>query len=430
MNKIKMSIMSILPAALLVPGMALAEEAPKLDSGDTAWVITATALVLLMTLPGLALFYGGMVRKKNVLSVCMQTIGLAALMSVLWVVCGYSLAFSDGNAFIGGLSKAFLSGIGYDTLSGTIPETVFVTFQMTFAIITPVLIIGAFAERMKFSAVMLFMGVWVLAVYAPITHWVWGGGFLADAGTLDFAGGTVVHINAGVAGLVCALVLGKRVGFPREAMLPHNLTLTLIGASLLWVGWFGFNAGSELAADGTAGMAMLVTQVATAMAVLAWTFAEWIVYKKPSLLGACSGAVAGLVAITPASGFVGPIGALVIGAAAGIVCFWAVASLKKMLGYDDSLDAFGIHAMGGIIGAMLTGVFVSSSFGGAGFAEGVTMGHQLMVQAKAVLFTIVYDAAVTFVILKVIDMLVGLRVAEDEEREGLDITQHGEQVYE
>jgi len=430
MNKIKMSIMSLLPTILLMPGMALAEETPKLDSGDTAWMITATALVLLMTLPGLALFYGGMVRKKNVLSVCMQTIGIAALMSVLWVVCGYSLAFSDGNAFIGGLSKAFLSGVGYDTLSGTIPETVFVTFQMTFAIITPVLIIGAFAERMKFSAVMLFMGVWVLAVYAPVTHWVWGGGFLQNAGTLDFAGGTVVHINAGVAGLVCALVLGKRVGFPKEAMLPHNLTLTLIGASLLWVGWFGFNAGSELAADGTAGMAMLVTQVATAMAVLAWTFAEWIVYKKPSLLGACSGAVAGLVAITPASGFVGPIGALAIGAAAGIVCFWAVASLKKMLGYDDSLDAFGIHAMGGIIGALLTGVFVSSSFGGAGFADGVTMGHQLMVQAKAVLFTIAYDAAVTFVILKVIDMVVGLRVAEDEEREGLDITQHGEQVYE
>jgi len=430
MNKIKMLIMGILPAALLVPGMALAEETPKLDSGDTAWMITATALVLLMTLPGLALFYGGMVRKKNVLSVCMQTIGIAALMSVLWVVCGYSLAFSDGNAFIGGLSKAFLSGVGYGTLSGTIPETVFVTFQMTFAIITPVLIIGAFAERMKFSAVMLFMGVWVLAVYAPVTHWVWGGGFLQNAGTLDFAGGTVVHINAGVAGLVCALVLGKRVGFPKEAMLPHNLTLTLIGASLLWVGWFGFNAGSELAADGTAGMAMLVTQIATAMAVLAWTFAEWIVYKKPSLLGACSGAVAGLVTITPASGFVGPIGALAIGAAAGIVCFWAVASLKKMLGYDDSLDAFGIHAMGGIIGALLTGVFVSSSFGGAGFAEGVTMGHQLMVQAKAVLFTIVYDAAATFVILKLIDMIIGLRVAEDEEREGLDITQHGEQVYE
>jgi len=430
MNKIKKLLMSLLPVALLMPGMALAEEAPKLDSGDTAWMITATALVLLMTLPGLALFYGGMVRKKNVLSVCMQTIGIAALMSVLWIVCGYSLAFADGNAFIGGLSKAFLSGVGYGTLSGTIPETVFVTFQMTFAIITPVLIIGAFAERMKFSAVMLFMGIWVLAVYAPVTHWVWGGGFLGDAGTLDFAGGTVVHINAGIAGLVCALVLGKRVGFPREAMLPHNLTLTLIGASLLWVGWFGFNAGSELAADGTAGMAMLVTQVATAMAVLSWTFVEWIVFKKPSLLGACSGAVAGLVAITPASGFVGPIGALAIGAAAGVVCFWAVASLKKMLGYDDSLDAFGIHAMGGIIGAMLTGVFVSSSFGGAGFAEGVTMGHQLMVQAKAVLFTIVYDTVATFVILKVIDVIVGLRVSEEQEREGLDITQHGEQVYE
>ena len=430
MNKIKMSIMGILPVALLVPGIALAEDAPKLDSGDTAWMITATALVLLMTLPGLALFYGGMVRKKNVLSVCMQTIGIAALISVLWVVCGYSLAFADGNAFIGGLSKAFLNGVGYGTLSGTIPETVFVTFQMTFAIITPVLIIGAFAERMKFSAVMLFMGIWVLAVYAPVAHWVWGGGFLQNAGTLDFAGGTVVHINAGVAGLVCALVLGKRVGFPKESMLPHNLTLTMIGVSLLWVGWFGFNAGSELAADGTAGMAMLVTQVATAMAVLTWTFAEWIVYRKPSLLGACSGAVAGLVAITPASGFVGPIGALAVGAAAGIVCFWAVASLKKRLGYDDSLDAFGVHAMGGIVGAILTGVFVSSSFGGAGFAEGVTMGHQLAVQVKAVLCTVVYDAVATFVILKVIDMVVGLRVAEDDEREGLDITQHGEQVYE
>jgi len=430
MNKIKMSIMGILPVALFVPGIALAEDAPKLDSGDTAWMITATALVLLMTLPGLALFYGGMVRKKNVLSVCMQTIGIAALISVLWVVCGYSLAFADGNAFIGGLSKAFLNGVGYGTLSGTIPETVFVTFQMTFAIITPVLIIGAFAERMKFSAVMLFMGIWVLAVYAPVAHWVWGGGFLQNAGTLDFAGGTVVHINAGVAGLVCALVLGKRVGFPKESMLPHNLTLTMIGVSLLWVGWFGFNAGSELAADGTAGMAMLVTQVATAMAVLTWTFAEWIVYRKPSLLGACSGAVAGLVAITPASGFVGPIGALAVGAAAGIVCFWAVASLKKRLGYDDSLDAFGVHAMGGIVGAILTGVFVSSSFGGAGFAEGVTMGHQLAVQVKAVLCTVVYDAVATFVILKVIDMVIGLRVAEDEEREGLDITQHGEQVYE
>ncbi|OIQ01832.1 MAG: ammonia channel protein [Zetaproteobacteria bacterium CG06_land_8_20_14_3_00_59_53] len=430
MRKLFKKTMGFMPAALLTPALALAEDVPTLDSGNTAWMITATALVLLMTLPGLALFYGGMVRKKNVLSVCMQTITIAALMSVLWVVCGYSMAFAEGNAFVGGLSKAFFSGVGVDSISGTIPETVFATFQMTFAIITPVLIIGAFAERMKFTAILAFMTAWVLAVYAPVTHWVWGGGFLAEAGTLDFAGGTVVHINAGVAGLVCALVLGKRIGYPKEGLMPHNLTLTMIGAALLWVGWFGFNAGSELAADGTAGMAMLVTQVATAMAVLAWTFAEWVVYKRPSLLGACSGAVAGLVAITPASGFVGPMGALAIGLVAGLVCFWAVTSLKKMLGYDDSLDAFGVHAMGGIVGAMLTGVFVSSSFGGAGFAEGVTMAHQLAVQGEAVLYTIVYDAVVTFVILKLIDMVIGLRVTEEEERQGLDITQHGEQVYE
>jgi len=420
----------LLPLLLLTPTLALADDAATLNSGDTAWMITATALVLLMTLPGLALFYGGMVRKKNILSMCMQTIAIASLMSVLWVVCGYSLAFGEGSAFIGGLGKAFFSGVGYDTLSGTIPETVFATFQMTFAIITPVLIIGAFAERMKFSAVMLFTALWVLAVYSPICHWVWGGGFLADMGTLDFAGGTVVHINAGVAGLVCALVLGKRVGFPKEAMLPHNLTLTLIGAALLWVGWFGFNAGSELAADGTAGMALLVTQVAAATAVLAWSAAEWLRYGKASLLGACSGAVAGLVAITPASGFVGPIGALAIGAAAGVICFWAVANLKRAMGYDDSLDAFGVHAVGGIVGALLTGVFVSASLGGAGFAEGMNMGSQLLVQAEAIGATIVYDAIVTFIILKVIDALIGLRVAEDEEREGLDITQHGEQVYE
>ena len=423
------SALALLPM-LLTPTLALADDAPKLNAGDTAWMITATALVLLMTLPGLALFYGGMVRKKNVLSICMQAIAIASLMSVLWVVCGYSLAFADGSAFIGGLSKAFFAGVGYDTLSGTIPESVFATFQMTFAIITPVLIIGAFAERMKFAAVMLFTAIWVLAVYAPICHWVWGGGFLGDLGTLDFAGGTVVHINAGVAGLVCALVLGKRVGFPREPMLPHNLTLTLIGTGLLWVGWFGFNAGSELAADGTAGMALLVTQVATAMAVLAWSAAEWMRFGKPSLLGACSGAVAGLVAITPASGFVGPIGALAIGLAAGVVCFWAVSSLKKALGYDDSLDAFGVHAVGGIVGALLTGVFVSSSFGGAGFADGMGTISQVVVQAEAVGATIIYDVIVTFVILKVIDALIGLRVAEDDEREGLDITQHGEQVYE
>ncbi len=428
MSKLFTRMGLLAPAALLTPGMAMAED--KLNPGDTAWMITATALVLLMTLPGLALFYGGMVRKKNVLSLCMQAIAIASLMSVLWVVAGYSLAFGTGNAFIGDLSKAFFTGVGYETLSGSIPETVFATFQMTFAIITPVLIIGAFAERMKFSAVLWFTGIWVLAVYSPITHWVWGGGFLGSAGALDFAGGTVVHINAGVAGLVCALVLGKRIGYPHEAILPHNLTLTMIGASLLWVGWFGFNAGSELAADGTAGMAMLVTQLATATAVLAWTFAEWIAFRKPSLLGACSGAVAGLVAITPASGFVGPIGALAIGAAAGVICFWAVAYLKKALGYDDSLDAFGVHAIGGIVGAMLTGVFVSSSFGGAGFAEGMNMGGQLVVQAKAIGATIAYDAVVTFIILKLIDVVIGLRVTQDEEREGLDIAQHGEQVYE
>jgi len=418
----------ILPPALLVPNLAFAEG--KLDTGNTAWMLTSTTLVLLMTLPGLALFYGGMVRKKNVLSVAMQSISMAALVSVLWVVCGYSLAFGTGNNYIGDLSKAFFVGVGYSAMSGTIPETVFATFQMTFAIITPVLIIGAFAERMKFSAVMLFTAVWTLAVYAPICHWVWGGGFLEHAGTLDFAGGTVVHINAGVAGLVCALVLGKRVGYPKEPMLPHNLVYTLIGAGLLWVGWFGFNAGSELAADGTAGMAMLVTQVATAMAVLAWMFAEWVVFKKPSLLGACSGAVAGLVAITPASGFVGPVGGLGIGMAAGLVCFWSVAFMKRKLGYDDSLDAFGVHGVGGMVGAVLTGVFVSAGFGGAGLAKGMTIGSQVIVQFEAIGVTIGYCAVVTFVILKLIDMVIGLRIEHDEEREGLDITQHGEQVYE
>jgi Amt family ammonium transporter len=426
MKNIMSRIGLMLPLALLMPGMAFAED--TLNSGDTAWMITATALVLLMTLPGLALFYGGMVRKKNVLSMCMQTIAIASLMSVLWVVLGYSLAFGEGTAFIGGLGKAFFSGVGYDTLSGSIPETVFATFQMTFAIITPVLIIGAFAERMKFSAVMLFTGIWVLAVYAPVCHWVWGGGFLGDMGTLDFAGGTVVHINAGIAGLVCAIVLGKRTGYPKEAMMPHNLVLTTIGAALLWVGWFGFNAGSELAADGTAGMALLVTQVATATAVLAWCVAEYLVFKKASLLGACSGAVAGLVAITPASGFVGPIGALAIGLAAGILCFCAVAFMKKALGYDDSLDAFGVHGIGGIVGAILTGVFVSTSFGGAGFAEGMSMGSQVFVQLKAILATIIYCGIVTFIILKLIDAVVGLRVDEEAEREGLDITSHGEQV--
>ena len=421
---------AVTAGVLLVPGVALADSKPTLDSGNTAWMIAATALVLLMTLPGLGLFYGGMVRKKNVLSVVMQMIVITSVTTVLWVVCGYSLAFSEGSGYIGGLSKAFFSGVGYDAISGSIPETVFATFQMTFAIITPALIVGAFAERMKFSAMLIFMSIWGLAVYSPIAHWVWGGGWLGGMGTLDFAGGTVVHINAGIAGLVSALVLGKRVGYPKEAMMPHNLVLTLIGTGLLWVGWFGFNAGSELAADGTAGMALLVTQVATAMASLTWMFCEWIMFKKPSLLGACSGAVAGLVAITPASGFVGPIGALAIGIACGVGCFVMVAYVKRAIGYDDSLDAFGVHAIGGIIGAMMTGIFVDASFGGAGFAKGVTMGHQLMVQATACGATIVYDAVVTFIILKVLDVVMGLRVSEEEEVQGLDITQHGEQVYE
>jgi len=428
-GEVKLLRMFFLLAVLLMPGIALADSA-KLNSGDTAWMITATALVLLMTVPGLALFYGGMVRKKNVLSVCMQAISVTGLVSVLWVIAGYSLAFGGGGAYVGDLSKAFLAGVGVDSLSGTIPETVFAMFQMTFAIITPVLIVGAFAERMKFSAMLAFMGIWVLAVYAPVCHWVWGGGFLGNAGALDFAGGTVVHINAGVSGLVITLVLGKRIGFPKEAMLPHNLILTMVGASLLWVGWFGFNAGSELAADGTAGMAMLVTQIAAAMAVLAWTFAEWIVYKKPSLLGACSGAVAGLVTITPASGFVGPVGALAIGLAAGLVCFWSVAFLKKAMGYDDSLDAFGVHAIGGIVGALLTGVFCAKSLGGTGFSDHATsIGGQLVIQAEAVLATIIYDVVATFIILKILDAIIGLRVSSDEEIGGLDITQHGEQVY-
>jgi len=413
-------------AALLLP--ALAHAADQLNAGDTAWMITATALVLMMTLPGLALFYGGMVRKKNVLSVGMQIFTIASLATVLWVIAGYSLAFGEGNEFIGDLSKAFFKGVGVDALSGSIPESVFATFQMTFAIITPALIVGAFVERMRFAAAISFAALWGLVVYAPICHWVWGGGWLGDLGALDFAGGTVVHINAGVAGLVAALVVGPRLGYPREQFLPHNLVLTLIGASLLWVGWFGFNAGSELAADGTAGMALLVTQVATAAAVLGWVLAEWIVFRKPSLLGACSGAVAGLVAITPASGFVGPVGALVIGVLAGIVCFWAVAVLKRKLGYDDALDAFGVHAIGGIVGALLTGIFAAKALGGAGLAEGMTIAKQLGIQATAVLATIVYDAAASFVLLKLIDATIGLRVSEEDERTGLDLAEHGEQV--
>jgi Amt family ammonium transporter len=425
-------IWATLLGAMLLPSLALADEAPTLSAGDTAWMLTATALVLLMSIPGLALFYAGMVRSKNVLSVLMQVFAITSLISIVWMVVGYSMAFEDGgsmNAYVGGLSKAFLKGVGFDSLSGTIPETVFMTFQMTFAIITPALIVGAFAERMKFSAMLWFMGLWVIIVYAPITHWVWGGGWLADKGILDFAGGTVVHINAGIAGLMAALVLGKRKGYPSTPMPPHNLSFTLMGASMLWVGWFGFNAGSELAADTTAGMAMAVTQIATAMAALAWMFAEWISHGKPSVLGIASGAVAGLVAITPASGTAGPMGALVIGAAAGVGCFLASTKLKRALGYDDSLDAFGVHAIGGIIGALLTGIFADASLGGVGLADGVTIGQQFGVQVIGVLATLIYTGVVTFILLKIIDMVIGLRVTEEQEQEGLDIVLHDEKGY-
>jgi ammonium transporter, Amt family len=420
------------PAA--APAPAPAAEAPKLDTGATAWMLSSTALVLLMTIPGLALFYGGMVRKKNVLDTMMQSFAITSLVTVIWMVAGYSIAFDTTGmekgvtnfySFFGSLNKLFLSGMNMDSMTASIPESVFMTFQMTFAIITPALICGAFVDRMKFSTMLVFIALWSLLVYSPIAHMVWSGdgGFLWDMGVLDFAGGTVVHINAGVAGLITALVLGPRLGYGKETMAPHNLTLTIMGAAMLWVGWFGFNAGSAVAADGRAGMAMAVTQIATGTAALSWMFAEWVFKGKPSVLGIASGAVAGLVAITPASGFVGPVGALVIGVAAGVICFWAATSLKKMLGYDDSLDAFGVHAIGGIVGALLTGIFAVESIGGTAGSMG-----QLMIQAKGVGITIVYTAVATFIILKVLDMVMGLRVTEEQEREGLDIALHGERV--
>jgi ammonium transporter, Amt family len=416
-------------AAPAADAAAPAAEEPKMDTGSTAWMITATVLVILMTVPGLALFYGGLVRTKNMLSVLMQVFVTFSLLSVLWVCLGYSLAFSEGNAIFGGLSKAFLSGVTPDSINGVIPEYVFLTFQLTFASITPALIVGGFAERIKFSAVLWFMALWLLLVYAPIAHMVWGGGYLATLGAKDFAGGTVVHINAGIAALVGCLVLGKRIGYGKEAMPPHSLTMTMIGASLLWVGWFGFNVGSELAVDGVAGLVLVNTQVATAAAVLGWMFIEWMVKGKPSMLGAASGAVAGLVAITPACGFVGPMGAIILGIIAGVVCFWAVTSLKRMFGYDDSLDVFGVHGIGGIVGAILTGVLMSKDLGGVGYAEGVTMGGQLWNQIVAVAVTIVWCGIISLILYKIIDMVIGLRVTEDKEREGLDITEHGETAY-
>ncbi len=418
------------PAADAAPTKPFLVGTDKINSGDTAWMLTSTALVLFMTIPGLALFYGGMVRKKNVLATLMQSFAICSLVTVIWIVLGYSLAFMPGSEWLGGLSRFMLNGMLYQNeakkvmvhhAATSIPESVYMMFQMTFAIITPALIAGAFAERMKFSAMLWFMGIWSLVVYSPIAHWVWEpGGWLAGKGVLDFAGGTVVHINAGIAGLAAALVMGKRVGYGKEPMAPHNLVLTLVGASMLWVGWFGFNAGSAVAADGRAGMAMTVTQIATAAAALAWMFAEWMAKGKPSVLGIASGAVAGLVAITPASGFVGAGGALAIGIAAGVICFWAATSLKHMLGYDDSLDAFGVHCVGGVVGALLTGVFNVKEISGADAS--------LATQALGVSVTLIYGFVVSFIILKVIDMVIGLRVTEEEEREGLDLALHGERV--
>ncbi|MDM1765139.1 MULTISPECIES: ammonium transporter [Acinetobacter] len=411
----------ITPAA---PVEATAE--PTLNTGDTAWILVSTALVLLMTIPGLALFYGGMVRKKNVLSTMAHSLMAAAIVSLVWVVVGYSLAFSGGNAFIGNLDKAMLSGITTDALSGSIPEILFVIFQMTFAIITVAIISGSIAERMKFSAYIAFITVWVIIVYAPIAHWVWGGGWLMNDGALDFAGGTVVHINSGVAGLVTAYLLGKRIGLGKESMAPHNLTLTVLGASLIWVGWFGFNGGSALGANGSAAYALVTTQVAAAAAAISWLLVEKIVRGKASVLGGASGAVAGLVVITPAAGFVTVSGALIMGLIGGVVCFWGISGLKRLLKADDSLDAFGLHGVGGIVGAILTAVFASEFI--MGEKVPTNMLHQLWVQVEGVLATIAYSAVMTFIILKVIDLVIGIRVGTDDERMGLDLSQHGERI--
>ena len=424
---------AVLAVGLLLPAGVLAEEA-TLNGGDTAWILTSTALVLFMTLPGLALFYGGLVRSKNVLSVLMQCFAIAGLVSILWLLVGYSLAFGEGNAYIGDFSKVLLAGIGKDTLSGTIPEALFMAFQMTFAIITPALVVGGFAERMKFSAMLLFSAIWLLAVYVPVTHWVWGGGWLGAMGLYDFAGGTVVHITAGVAAIVAAVVMGPRKGFPTTAMPPHNMTMTVTGAGMLWVGWFGFNGGSALAADGAAAMALLVTHISAAVGAMTWMIIEWIKFGKPSALGAVTGMVAGLGTITPASGFVGPGGALIIGLLAGSVCFTGTMFIKRVLKIDDSLDVFPVHGIGGMLGTFLAGVFSSTALGvfsGYGFADGVeSMGGQVSVQLTGIVATVVFTAVATFVILKVVRVVTGgLRVGDEQEIEGLDIVLHEERGY-
>ncbi len=416
-------------ALFLLPQLVFAQD---IDSGDTSWIMTSTALVLFMSLPGLALFYGGLVRAKNVLSVLTQCFAIACVVSVLWVLYGYSLAFGDGggmNGWIGGLSNVFLSDVTRNSISGTLPETTFVMFQMTFAIITPALIVGGFAERMKFSAMLLFSVLWSTLVYLPICHWVWGGGWLAEMGLLDFAGGTVVHITAGVAAIVAAVVLGNRKGFPGTPMMPHNMTMTLTGAGMLWVGWFGFNGGSAVAANSDAGMAILVTHISAACGALTWSAIEWIRYGKPSALGIVTGMVAGLGTITPASGFVGPAAAMFIGISAGFVCFQATVFIKRTLKIDDSLDVFPVHGVGGILGTFLAGIFVASGFGGSGLAEGVTMSEQVGVQLIGILATLIWTAVISFGLLKLVDRMVGLRVSEEQETQGLDITQHEERGY-
>ncbi len=419
----------LLLGLLLLPGVAMAGE---LNQANTAWVLTSTALVLFMTLPGLSLFYAGLVRSKNALSVLMQCFAITCIVSILWLAGVYSFIFSDGGELqkiIGGGSKIFMPDLGVNSLVGDIPETVFFMFQMTFAIITPALIVGAFAERMKFSAMLWFSTLWLIVVYMPVCHWIWGGGWLADLGVMDFAGGIVIHVNAGVAALVTALVLGKRKGFPTTAMPPHNMPMVVTGAGMLWVGWFGFNAGSALTADGAAGMAMLVTHIGASAGALTWMFIEWMKFGKPSVLGIVTGMVAGLGTITPASGFVGPAGALAIGVTAGIVCFYATQYVKRVLIIDDSLDVFPVHGVGGVIGSLLTGVFAASCLGGLGLAEGVSIMDQVSVQALAIVVTIVWSAVFSYLILKIIDKLIGLRVSGDEEVEGLDIVLHEETSY-
>ncbi len=415
---------------LLLPDVALAQgAAAKLNEGNTSWLLTSTALVLFMTLPGLALFYAGLVQAKNVLSVMMHCFAIACLVSVLWLAGAYSMAFAEGTPFVGSLSKAFLAGVARGALSGDIPETVFFMFQMTFAIITPALIVGAYPERVKFSAVLVFSGLWLLVVYAPVAHWVWGGGWLAKRGALDFAGGLVVHTTAGTSALVLARLLGPRKGFPTELRPPHNPGMAMMGAAMLWVGWFGFNAGSALAANGDAGMAMTVTHISAATASLVWMSIEWIKFGKPSLVGIVTGMVAGLATITPASGFVGPMGALAIGIASGIICFYCVSLVKARLGIDDSLDVFAVHGVGGMLGTLMTSVFVSAAFGGAGYAEGMTMGKQFGVQVTGVVATFAWSAIATFVVVKITAAVAGLRASDEQITDGLDVSTHGERGY-